>query len=423
MDEPFFTASTLIHPDVLIIGGGSAGIAAAAGAAETGARVVLLEKNTILGGKATAAYVGTVCGLYYRNDDPVVRYAVDGFPRIFAEKLAILSNSSPFFYNNGLRFLPYDHYAFIQLCDEVVQQSKVTLYLDAHLMQVEREDHCIRKVGAMIHNRAVTFHPGVVIDTSGECIVARLAGIDTVENQTYQATAQTFIMTDIATDDEQKLRLSLLRSIRKGIDSGLYSQHSEMLSVIPGSLKLNRAVFKLGLSSEIGNDPFEITRLQLSARYAVAEIVHYLQTHNPLFKNAALSMIAPEVGIRTGPRNVGKTILTKEDVINCRKVEDAVARGTWPIEFWIPGKKPHLEYFSFNDHYDVPGRALQSAASKNLLFAGRNISATEEALASARVIGTCLMTGYAAGHLAAGIINNDCYEIIIATVQRSLFPE
>ena len=134
-------------------------------------------------------------------------------------------------------------------------------------------------------------------------------------------------------------------------------------------------------------------------------------------------MIAPEVGIRTGPRNVGKTILTKEDVINCRKVEDAVARGTWPIEFWIPGKKPHLEYFSFNDHYDVPGRALQSAASKNLLFAGRNISATEEALASARVIGTCLMTGYAAGHLAAGIINNDCYEIIIATVQRSLFPE
>ena len=423
MGEQLLTSGAIAHPDILIIGGGSAGIAAAVGAAETGASVVLLEKNAILGGKATAAYVGTVCGLYYRNDDPVVRHAANGFPRAFAEKLQILSGSCPFFYKNGLRFLPYDHCAFIQLCDEVVQQNKVTLYLNAHLIHAEKDNHRIQKVSAMIHNRPITFHPSVVIDTTGESTVARFAGVETVENKTYQAAAQTFIMTGIATNDEQKLRLSLLRSIRKGIEDGVFPQHYDMLSVVPGSLKSSRAVFKLGLPLEVGNDPFEMTRLQLFARKALTEMVYYLQTQNNLFKNAVLSMIAPEVGIRTGPRNVGKTVLQKDDVMNCRKAEDAVARGTWPIEFWIPGKRLHLEYFAKNDHYDISGRTLQSDTITNLLFAGRNISASEEALASARVIGTCLATGYAAGHLAAGVINNERYEATIATVQRSLFFE
>lgn len=413
----------MAHPDVLIIGGGSAGIAAAAGAAETGADVVLLEKNTFLGGKATAAYVGTVCGLYYRNDDPVVRYAANGFPRVFAEKLQRLSDSSPFFYKHGLRFLPYDHLAFIQLCDDVVQQNKVTLYLDAHLMHVEKDGHRIHKVSAVIHNRSITFHPKVVIDTSGESTVARFAGMDTVENKTYQAAAQIFIMTGIATDDEQILHLSLLRSICKGIDDGTYQKHYDMLSVVPGSLKRSRAVFKLGLPFEVGNDPSEMTRLQLFARKAVTEIAHYLQIHNHLFKNAVLSMIAPETGIRTGPRNAGKTVLQKEDVMDCRKVGDAVARGTWPIELWAPGKKLHLEYFASNDHYDIPAGALQSASVTNLLFAGRNISASEDALASTRVIGTCLATGYAAGHLAAAVVRDESYEAAITTIQRSTFFE
>lgn len=423
LGEQLFSDSVMAHPDVLIIGGGSAGIAAAAGAAESGATVILLEKKTFLGGLATAAFVGTICGLYYRNDDPVITYAANGFPRIFAEKLQFLSSSSPFFYKNGLRFLPYDHFALIQLCDDVVQQKNVTLYLDAHVMQVEKDDHRILKVSTMIHNRPISFHPKVVIDTSGESSVARYAGMDTVESETYQAAAQTFVMTGLATNDEQKLGLSLLHSIRKGIEEGAYPRPYEMLSVVPGSLKLNRAVFKLGLPIGIGNDPSQMTQLQLFARKAVAEITYYLRIHNNLFKNASLSMIAPEVGVRSGPRNIGKSVLQKDDVINCRKAEDAVARGTWPIEFWRPGKKLHLEYFALNDHYDIPGRTLQSATAANLLFAGRNISASEEALASARVIGSCLATGYAAGHLAAGLINNECYETTIATIQRLLFFE
>ncbi|HNU88717.1 MAG TPA: FAD-dependent oxidoreductase, partial [Ferruginibacter sp.] len=121
--------------------------------------------------------------------------------------------------------------------------------------------------------------------------------------------------------------------------------------------------------------------------------------------------IAAEVGIRTGIRSVGKYILTEEDVLQCRKFENAVANASWPIEEWVQHRRVSMRYFAEHDFYQVPATCLQSATINNLFFAGRNISATEKAIASARVMGICLQTGYAAGCLAAataaGLSQND----------------
>ena len=413
----------MTDPDVFIIGGGAAGVAAAVAAANTGMRVVLLEKNAFLGGKATAAYVGTICGLYYRSETHDPQYVINGFPRIFAEKLQTLSQTKPISYKNGLHFLPYDYFAFVQLCDDLMQQNNINVYLHAQLTQITTVENSIQKTSALIYNRPITFHPKVVIDTTGESTVSNFAGLDIIQAETYQAAAQIFTLAGIETDDEATLHLSLLHTIRKGIDAGLYSKKNEMLSIVPGSLKSGRAVFKLGLQMKVDNNPAHITLLEISARKAVMEIVRYLNNHHAFFKNAALGMIAPEVGIRTGPRNVGKAILQKEDVMGCRKVKDTIARGAWPTEFWEPGKKPRLEYFPLNDYYDIPGRALQSATIPNLFFAGRNLSASDEAIASARVIGTCLATGYAAGYLAAGYIKHESYESTTRAIQRQFLIE
>lgn len=408
---------------MLVVGGGSAGLAAAVAAREAGACVVLLEKNTYLGGKATASFVGTVCGLYYRSECPEARLVATGFPRTFAEQLQHNSGTKPVFYKNGLHFLPYDHFAFVRLCDDFLQKNQVVPCFDAHLTQVEKEGGRLVKVGASVHNRPVVFHPAAVIDATGGAVVSRLAGLDIFESETYQAAAQVFAMAGIDADDEQMLSLSLMRSIRSGITGGHYPEGCERLSVVPGSLRMGRAAFKLGLPLAIGNDPTDVVRLELFARKAVGELTAWLQAHNELFQRAWLTMRAPEVGIRTGPRNMGKAVLQKEDVMACRKVEDAVARGAWPIEYWEPGKNPRMEYFTLDDHYDIPAGALQSAVLANLFFAGRNISATEEAVASARVIGTCLATGYAAGRLAAGLAQNESQGASLAAVQQQLFSE
>ena len=417
----FFSKKILTTPDVLVIGGGSSGIAAAVAAAEAGVSVVLLEKNAFFGGKATAAYVGTVCGLYYRCEEPDAKFVMNGFPRTFAEQLQALSHTKPFCYKNGLHFLPYDQFAFMQLCDNSLKKNKVAFYLHAHINQVKKEGERIVAATATVHNRPVVFQPKVVIDASGEAIVSFLAGLDISANETYQASAQIFTMAGIKTDDMQALSLSLLRSIQKGITNGIYPKDYQRLSVVPGSLQSGRAVFKLGLPASINNDPTQITHLEVSARKAVAEVVSYLKNHHSMFKNTQLTMIASEIGIRTGPSNIGKVVMQKEDVLECRKAIDAVARGAWPIEFWEPNKNPSMAYFALNDYYDIPGKALQSAAVSNLFFAGQSLSASVDVLASARVIGTCLATGYAAGYLAAGVVKNESYETTVGAIQKLLF--
>jgi len=123
-------------------------------------------------------------------------------------------------------------------------------------------------------------------------------------------------------------------------------------------------------------------------------------------KNAHLGNVAVEAGIRVGRRAKGKYVLTEEDVLSCHKFADAVADCAWPIEEWGQDKRVKMRYFEENNFYQVPADCLKSAALTNLFFAGRTISATDGAIASARVIGICLQTGYAAGTIAASKILN-----------------
>jgi len=118
------------------------------------------------------------------------------------------------------------------------------------------------------------------------------------------------------------------------------------------------------------------------------------------------------VGIRTGRRPEGKYTLTETDVKGCRKFDDGIANGSWAIEYWGSDNKLKMEYFAEDDYYQIPKGCLMSAKFDNLFYAGKNISATEKAIASARVIGTCLQTGWAAGKLAAAGVSNETIEKI-----------
>ena len=104
--------------------------------------------------------------------------------------------------------------------------------------------------------------------------------------------------------------------------------------------------------------------------------------------------------------------------VQCRKFDDAVANGSWPIEEWVQHRRVSMSYFNEHDYYQVPAACLQSASIQNLFFAGRNISATEKAIASARVMGICLQTGYAAGCLAAAFANNQPQNEAVKQVQN-----
>ncbi|MCC6954090.1 MAG: FAD-dependent oxidoreductase, partial [Deltaproteobacteria bacterium] len=93
--------------DVVVVGGGAAGIAAAVTAARAGARVAIMERTSAFGGMATGARVGTICGLYYRSPDSP-QFAVGRFARDFARNIATRCGSAPRSTDDGLWYLPYE---------------------------------------------------------------------------------------------------------------------------------------------------------------------------------------------------------------------------------------------------------------------------------------------------------------------------
>ncbi len=387
--------------DVLVLGGGAAGVSAAISAAKQGAKVALLERNAFLGGKATAAYVATICGLYYRSDKPQAQYVVEGFPKYFAEQLMERSKTQPIHYKEGLHFLSYQQFAFQHLCDELIQAEKnINLYLQSTVHNATIENDKINKIDVLVYNESVSFFPKAVVDCSGEALIAEWTNTNCLQEEIYQSSAQVFSLTNVANVEERTLSMSLMRVLQKAFMENHLAKEWTRLSIVPGSLQNQQVNLKLGIPIAVDNRLNKITPIQLKAREIIHKLISYLKANLPYFKNAQIGMIAPEVGIRTGKRHIGQYILKESDVLQCRKFKNSVAKGSWPIEHWALDRSPSMSYFEKDNYYDIPQGCLISNQLQNLYFAGRHISAEEKAIASARVIGTCLQTGEAAGILA-----------------------
>ena len=403
---------TVQHTDVVVLGGGSAGVAAAVAAARKGLKVVVIERNAFLGGKATAAEVGTVCGLYHFSKNEESAYIVNGFAKDFAEKLQAQSQSTPLHVPEGVHYLPYNIDAFKNICAELMGINKIKVQYNAVLKNVSVEQHTLKSVSIIANGVPITIGLKALIDCSGESIISQAANLPLIKGDYYQAAAQVFTMQGITEQSEFKLGMILIKALRSAIDKDLLGDFYDRVYIVQGSLKNNEVVLKIGIPLAVTYSPGNAQELRTVAMSFVENLSAFLIANVDAFKNASVTHIAPEVGIRTGQRSTGKYILMEEDVLSCKKFENAIANCTWPIEIWEQNRRVNMRYFKLDDCYQVPADCLQSNSLNNLFFAGRNISATDGAIASARVMGICLQTGYAAGCLAAAtalnLSLNDC---------------
>lgn len=406
-----------INPQVLVIGGGSAGIAASIAASRAGAKVVLLERYSFLGGKATGAQVGTICGLYKFIKSEKSEYIVKSFAKEFAEKLKERTKQEPLHNPHGLHYLPYDAFDFKRLCDDLMLENNIDIYFHSTVCGVEASGNSITSIDAIVFDRKIKFSPSTIVDCSGESIISVLANATLIEKEEYQAAAQVFTMENSIATDEAKLGIILMKELKQGIDNGILNDYFDRVSIVPGSVKNNSVQLKIGIPHPISNEANKSTELELLSRRLVSTLSDFMIEHIAIFKNAHLGNVAVEAGIRIGRRAKGKYILTEEDVLRCTKFSDAIANVAWPIEEWGQDKRVKMKYFAENDFYQIPVGCLNSISFDNLFFAGRTISATESAIASARVIGICLQTGYAAGKLAAGKVLKKKEKDILAEIQ------
>jgi hypothetical protein len=411
-----------ISPDVAIIGCGAAGIAAAAGAAKRGATVFVAEQNTFCGGKATAAYVGTVCGMFYTGGTNN-SFAVNGFPKEFCEELMHLSKSEVIHQHDGLRFFPYDRDAFISVGDQYLKKYSRKYLSGYRITDVKVYSDKISSLTFEGANGSVHLQPKTIIDATGSSTVASMARIPFIKSDNDQAAALVIGLSGIEDVSQDVMKMSLLRILKLGVESGSISVDQSRVSLVPGSFRDGKAYFKFSYPFPVKHDKASIQQMEKYCRDSVSSITELMSSGDGIFKTAKLLFIAPETGIRTGPRNKGKYILTENDVLSCRTFDDGIGRGTWPVEFWEPGKSVQMKYFKDNGFYEIPARCLTSGELENLYFAGRGISADDGAIASARVIGTCLQTGFAAGVMAADSCQGKNTSESLSFIRQQLFSE
>lgn len=384
--------------DVLIIGAGAAGIGAAVGAADCGAKVTLIEKLNYPGGRATASAVGTVCGTYFRGEQ--AKFLMSGFPKDFAQKLIVPGKNDPVPFADKLWFIPCLPSDFEATANYFLKKNNIQTIFNSELKSININNSEINHAEVKTATEVLSISPGTVIDCSGIGATIPLSNHSCLpQEEKQQASAMVFCLDDVVTDDEFKLHHILLKYITHHIQQGIIPEHYNLISIIPSSIRDQSLLLKVGIpwnAKENSNPP------EKKAIDFIHDVYLYLQASVPPFKDSRISWIAKEMGQRTGIRPKCRQVLNEHEVLSCLKSKETICNGGWPIEFWETGnKKVEMTYFSEYDNYSIPAGSLISDEIKNLFFAGKLISATEKAIASARVIGTCLGTGYAAGVLAA----------------------
>ena len=395
--------------DVVVVGGGAAGLAAAVAAGRAGARTALVERYGFLGGMATAGMVSTICGLYHGAAVGAAEPLNDGFPETFARRLMGMPGCQKPGRRGRTVVLPYTPFAFACLADELVAAvAPLDVYLHAHLVGADGGPGRIEALRVATWERCLELRARVVVDTSGDAVVASRAGAAThaAPAADRQLPSLIFVLQQV---DGAALgagaRLAVLRTLLDAERDGRVPAGASNVTLGP-SPQPGELIGKLaldGVAGEVSDRRDFLTAAEQEGRRRVLAITEFLKTLPP-FARAFVSHVAPQVGVRESRRVVGRYELTREDVLGARKFDDGVARAGWPIELWQAG---HLgatyEYLADGETYDIPLRSLRARDVDNLFVAGRCMSATREALGSARVIGTCLATGEAVGLAAARV--------------------
>jgi hypothetical protein len=329
--------------DVVVVGGGAAGLAAAIAAGHAGARTALVERYGFLGGMATAGMVSTICGLYHGVAAGVPEPINDGFAETFARRLIAMPGGGKPVRRGRSFVLPYTPFAFACLADELVAEVPLLdVYLHAYLVGVDAAPGRIDAVRIATGERALQLGAKVVVDTSGDAVVARQAGAATemAPPADRQLPSLVFVLQQV---DGAALgpgaRLAVLRAVLEAErDERLPEGASNLtlgLTTQPGEL-----IGKLALGG-IARAPSDrrdfLTAAEQEGRGRVLAVTEFLKTLPP-FGQAFLSHVATQVGVRESRRVVGRYQLTREDVLGGRRFDDAVARAAWPIELWHEGQ-------------------------------------------------------------------------------------
>lgn len=389
--------------EILVVGGGPAGTAAAISAARCGRRTILLERSGQLGGMGTLGNVsiympvGNTTGIYR---EIVADTVPDALPATHKDSIA--PQYSPF----ELR-----HYLNSRL-----EQEGVDVFYHTSFVAAVKEGY--RVTGVIAHTREglKAFGAEVVIDCTGDAAVAMEAGVPVRSGRDEDGMTQPMTLMFMMQDTG--------KPVKPFLPEDCYTY--ETVAELPQGRHLywercGNGTLLVNMTRVKGNGGLirDANYAEKEALKQVFSVVHYLQRNG--FENYILSHVAGQTGVRESNQIEGLYTLTEEDLLNGRRFPDVVAQTNYEIDIHSPdGKKGTDERHI--DGYDIPYRCMLPVNVEGLLVAGRSISATHVAMSSMRVQPTCYALGQAAGIAASLAIEEKLpvAEIPVDTLQTRL---
>ncbi|RJS74961.1 FAD-dependent oxidoreductase [Candidatus Bathyarchaeota archaeon] len=384
--------------NVVVVGGGTAGLAAAVAAGRSGAQTLLIERYGFLGGSMTAGLVNPFMP-FNAGEEQIVH----GIFQEIIDRLARMDG-----YDKKTR--AFDPEIMKVVADEMVQEAGVELLL--HTCVIDVIMHGNEIFGVEVHNKSgrQLVSGKVFVDATGDGDVAVMAGAPYEKGRKQDGLMQPMTLVfRMAGVDVSRVppRKEINRLFLEAKAAGIVNIPRENVLYFSTTHKGELHFNSTRVLKADGTNVEDLTRAEIEARRQMVELAKFFKERVPGFENAYLSRSGAEIGVRETRRIIGEYVMTGQDIIEARKFKDVIARGSYWIDMHNPvGQGQEDNPYAKKcpppgESYDIPYRCLVPKKVENLLVAGRCISTTREAQAAIRIMPTVVAIGEAAGTAAA----------------------
>jgi hypothetical protein len=446
---PARTAEVIAEPDVLVVGGGPAGLGAALGAAGAGAEVVLAERYGFLGGNATAALVMPLMSCFTQRGRPMHvdltrllppdhgpgEPVVAGAFRQFLKRLVEAGGAIVPSEQTGF-VVPFDPEVFKLVALDVLDEAGVKFLLHAFATEVIGH-HSPEGVVFATKSGPLVVKARAVVDCTGDGDIAARAGaafeVGRESDELVQPMTLMFRIVEFersafaayakAHPDQWRGVHGLWDLIAKARAAGELDLPREDVLFFGTPREHELSVNSTRVTGVLGTDVWDLTYAEWQSRRQMRQIAAFLRRYVPGFEDAYVVQSGVHIGVRETRRIIGEYQLTAADVLEARKFDDVIARGAYPIDIHSPtGSGTILQRLPAGEAYDIPLRCLLPQGIDRLVVAGRCISGTHEAHSSYRVMPIAMATGQAAGVCAAlaARAGKSPRDLLAAQVQQEL---
>ncbi|MCA1529884.1 FAD-dependent oxidoreductase [Bradyrhizobium yuanmingense] len=433
IDEPARKVPLYGEYEVVVLGGGPAGIVAAAAAARAGRKTLLIERYGFLGGMGTAAGVTNFCGLH-GNVHGEHRRLVQGLASELLARIDRLNGlNAPHLILGKVFAQAYDTAAYKIAADQLLASHKVNMLFHALGAGVVMADE--RRIDAMLIETKAgrqAVRAEIFVDCSGDGDLAVWAGAPFEIGDEHGHPLYPSMMLRLNGIDPAKAGeawRTIPQLMEKAVAAGTHAFPRRSAIVRPQKSGIEWRVNFTQVAREDGHaingvEPDDLTRGEIEGRKQALAAYKFLRSAVPGFEKSYIVDLPPQLGIRETRRIKGGYQLSGEDVLGCASFADSIGVNGWPIEAHVPGDvvftfPPIPESRGYNE---LPYRMLVPEGVDNLLVAGRCASMTHEGQSAARVSGACFAMGEAAGSAAALALSGNRIprEIPIEKLQETL---